>query len=187
MARLGRFGECVAAALAGLASGCAVAGAAPAAAGGDASVYAAPWRWTDEEGSTVALSRWRGEPVILAPFYASCSERCPRTLEKVRSVDEAYARHGVAHQVILVTLDPGSDGPERLRRFKEQRHVPASWRVLRGEIEETRALARMLGVRAIYDDTHVDHDVRIAVFDGSGRLVRDFGGWDFDDDDAVLR
>jgi hypothetical protein len=43
----------------------------------------------------------------------------------------------------------------------------------------------MLGVRATYDDEHIDHDVRIAVFDARGRLVRDFAGWDFDADQVV--
>jgi protein SCO1/2 len=150
------------------------------------SIFGAPWTWTTEEGRPVAFARWRGTTLVVAPIYASCTERCPRTIEKLRRVDQAFARRGVARQVILVTLDPRDDGLERLRRFRETRQVPGDWAVLRGDGETTRALARALGVHAIWDDAHIDHDVRIAVFDGAGSMVRNFGGWDFDDEDAVV-
>jgi cytochrome oxidase Cu insertion factor (SCO1/SenC/PrrC family) len=167
-------------------SGCSwgVAGRTPSAETG--SIYGAAWSWTTEDGRSVGLATWRGEALVVAPIYASCTERCPRTIDKVREVDQAFARRGVARHVLLVTLDPRSDGLERLRRFKEIRRLPADWTILRGEEDATRELARVLGVRAIYDDTHIDHDVRIAVFDGAGRMVRNFRGWDFDDEDAVV-
>jgi cytochrome oxidase Cu insertion factor (SCO1/SenC/PrrC family) len=132
------------------------------------------------------LSTWRGEALVVAPIYASCTERCPRTIDKVRQVDQAFARRGIARHVLLVTLDPRNDGLARLRRFKEIRRLPVDWTILRGEEDATRELARMLDVRAIYDDTHIDHDVRIAVFDGAGRMVRNFRGWDFEEEDAVV-
>ena len=53
------------------------------------------------------------------------------------------------------------------------------------DLDQTRALARMLGLRAVYEEGHIDHDVRIAVFDAAGRLVRTFVGWDFDEDQAA--
>jgi protein SCO1/2 len=169
-----------------LVSGCGlgVEGRTP---GGEAgSIYETTSSWTTEDGRSVGFATWRGEALVIAPIYASCTERCPRTIDKVREVDQAFARRGVARHVLLVTLDPRSDGLERLRRFKEVRRLPAGWTILRGEEDATRELARVLGVRAIYDDTHIDHDVRIAVFDGAGRMVRNFRGWDFDEEDAVV-
>jgi cytochrome oxidase Cu insertion factor (SCO1/SenC/PrrC family) len=145
-----------------------------------------PWRWTDEKGADVVFSRWRGAPLIVTAVYTSCTERCPLTVEKLRRVDDALRRRKIDTQVVLVTLDPDHDTLERLQHFKESRNVPASWRLLRGGLEETRELARMLRVRAIYDDGHIDHDVRIAVFNGEGLLVRSFTGWDFDDNDAIV-
>jgi len=38
-----------------------------------------------------------------------------------------------------------------------------------------------------YDTGHIDHEVRIAVLDGSGKMVRKFAGWSFDADEAVVR
>ncbi len=143
--------------------------------------------WRDERGHAVTLADLRGSPVVLAPIFTFCTVRCPITVEKVRRLYEAYRRRNLDVRVVLVTLDPIRDDPARLLRFQETRNLPASWRLLRGTLDQTRALARMLGVRAIYDDNHIDHDVRIAVFDRGGRLVDAYGGWDFDEETAVSR
>ncbi len=143
------------------------------------------WTWTDERGLGVRFADLIGAPVVVAPIFASCTVRCPQTVEKVRRLDEAFRRRNVAPKILLVTLDPMHEDGPRLLRFKESRHLPESWRILRGSLEQTRTLGRMLGVRAIYDDTHIDHEVRIATFDARGRLVRIFEGWDFDDDEAA--
>jgi protein SCO1 len=166
--------------------GQATAPVAPEAASPGASLFERPWRWTDERGSEVAFSRWRGAPLIVTAVYTSCTERCPLTVEKLRKVDDAFRRSGIDGQIVLVTLDPAQDTLERLQRFREARHLPSSWHTLRGSLEETRELGRLLRVRATYDDGHIDHDVRIAVFDHDGRLVRNFEGWDFDENDAVV-
>jgi protein SCO1 len=133
----------------------------------------------------VTLAQWRGVPLVVTAVFTSCTSRCPLTVEKVREVDAAFHRRGIPTQVLLVTLDPRTDDPGRLERFKEGRHLPEAWHFLRGSLDDTRELGRMLGVHAIYDDGHIDHDVRIAIFDASGRLVRDYAGWDFDADGAT--
>jgi len=145
-----------------------------------------PWMWTDDDGHEVALAAFRGAPLIVTGIYTSCTERCPLTVEKVRKIDDAFRRHRIDHQVVLVTLDPEHDTVERLRRFKAARNMPPSWRLLRGSREQTHQVARLLRMDAIYDDAHIDHDVRIAVFDREGRLVRNFEGWSFDENDAVV-
>ena len=131
------------------------------------------------------LASLRGTPFVLAPFFASCTVRCPLTIDKLRRFSAALERRHVDAPVVLFTLDPRNDDRARLERFKAARHLPVSWRVLRGGLEETQALARALGVRAATDDAHIDHDVRIALFDARGQLVRSFGDWDFDDDEAA--
>lgn len=151
-----------------------------------ASLYKTGWRWTTETGRQVSLDHWRGTPVIVVPFYASCRVRCPLTIEKVRRVDAAYHARGLTAPILLVTLDPRADTPERLARFKQSAGLPASWTLLRGDTSATQALARALGVRATPDDAHIDHRVRIVVLDEDGRIERRLDGWGFDAEDAVL-
>ena len=162
----------------------ALGGCAPPAASATGGIgsLAPQWHWTDEEGADVTFSRWQGVPLVVTAIFTSCTTRCPMTVDKLRDLDAAFRRRGAPSQFLLVTLDPQTDDPARLARFKAERHLPDAWHFLRGDLDQTRRFARMLGVRAMYDDQHIDHDVRIAVFDGHGRLVRDLAGWDFDSD-----
>jgi cytochrome oxidase Cu insertion factor (SCO1/SenC/PrrC family) len=151
-----------------------------------ASLHEAGWRWTTEAGREVSLAHWRGTPVVLVPFYASCRVRCPITIEKVRRVEAAYHARGLTAAVVLVTLDPREDTPERLARFKQSAGLPPSWTLLRGDGATTQALSRALGVRATPDDAHIDHQVRVVVLDEEGRIARNLDGWGFSAEDAVL-
>jgi protein SCO1/2 len=150
------------------------------------SVFDEPWTWTDEEGRAVALSRWRGEPLVIAAVYASCRRTCPYTIEKMRRVDDAFRRKGERAQFVLVTLDPTEDTPDRLRELKEASRMPASWRLLRGDREDTRALMDLLNIHVFDGETHLFHDSKITVFSANGIAARSFACCDFDDDAALL-
>lgn len=150
-----------------------------------AALFDQAWSWTDEQGASVALEQYRGAPIVLTAFFTSCTVRCPLTVEKLRGVDEAFRRRHIPVRVVLVTLDPHNDTPERLQRFKESHHLPSEWHLLQGSDIDTRALSRYLNVRTIFEDTHIDHDVRIAVFDSNGHRTKSFADWGFDTDALV--
>jgi protein SCO1/2 len=98
-----------------------------------------------------------------------------------------FERENVAANFVLVTLDPRNDTPARLRVFKDSHGLAGDrWHLLAGTEKQTRELGRMLGARASYDDNHIDHDVRILVFDQDGRLLHHFHGWSFDAEATLL-
>jgi protein SCO1/2 len=146
-----------------------------------ASLFDQPWRWRDERGQDVILSQWRGKVLVVTMFYRSCQTRCPMTVGKLREVAGVFERERVPANFVLVTLDPQSDTPPRLRAFKESHGLSGdSWHFLTGGEAQTRELARTLGVHPAYDNGHIDHEVRILVFDEEGRPLRRFRGWAFD-------
>jgi cytochrome oxidase Cu insertion factor (SCO1/SenC/PrrC family) len=108
-------------------------------------------------------------------------------VEKLRAVDEAFRKEGRSFSVVILTLDPAVDTPERLQRFKRERGLPAHWHFFRGSDADTRALARALRVDPAFDVGHIDHNVRILVLDAGGYAARAFSGWDFAPDEAVVR
>ena len=146
-----------------------------------ASIFAPRWQWTDDQGEAVELARFRGGPVVVTAVYTSCTVRCPFTIEKLKRVDALFQKDHRPLQVVLVTLDPHTDTPERLARFKAAHHLGDNWHLLAGSDPDTRALARFLDVRAIYDDGHIDHDVQIGLLDSEGRVIRRFDDWSFDE------
>jgi protein SCO1/2 len=145
------------------------AGAAPG------SLFARPWVWSDEQGASVRFDRWRGAPIIVSMVFTTCTSVCPRTIEKLRRVDETLRRQGRAATFVLVTLDPANDTAAQLRRFKDSRQLPPGWHLLRGGDAETRELADLLRIHVL-DDGHVFHDSRVVVFDAEGRLAGQLPG-----------
>jgi protein SCO1/2 len=142
--------------------------------------------WSDERGQAVRLSTWRGTPLVVTMLYRACVSRCPMTLAKLRRVEAAFAAAGRPVGFVLVTLDPRNDTPARLANYKRSEGLDdASWHLLGGDDESTKALSDFLRLRAFRDDTHIEHDVRVAVFDGSGRLARRFEGWSFAEADVL--
>jgi protein SCO1/2 len=164
------------------AAGCQI-GLYPAGASGP--LFAQRGAWTDDRGEAIALESFRGAPVVVTAFYTSCTVRCPLTIGKLHEVDDAFRASGRVVPIILLTLDPRTDTPDRLRRFKQTRNLPDHWHFIRGSDSDTRGLARYLHVNAAYDDGHIDHDVRIDVFDANGRLLHGFSGWSFDPEIAT--
>jgi protein SCO1/2 len=157
----------------------------PSAGRGRPSLFELPWTWSDEHGDAFTFARWRGSPLVVTAIYTACARTCPRTLEKLRSVYGAFRRHGVAAEFVVVTLDPGADSPERLREFKDSRKLPSAWHLVRGAHRDTLGLASILGIHVIDVESHLVHDARIVVFDGSGGPARSLACCDFEDDEAV--
>ena len=140
--------------------------------------------WLTESGAKVAILDYRGAPFVVTAVETSCVSRCPTTVEKLKTVDSALRRQGIAAKFILVSLDPRTDTPETLARFKVSRHLPQYWHLLSGSEVETQAFADYLDVGA-HEEGALDHDVRIAFFDSDGRQTRTFHDSSFDADDAI--
>jgi protein SCO1/2 len=158
----------------------------PAARSGGVSLFEKPWLWEDERGAVVALSKWRGTPEIVTMFYASCTFRCPLTLAKLKRLEAAFAKRASPVHFVLITLDPRADTPDRLRDFKRSEHLADdTWHLLAGDDGDTKELSRILGVRPSHGDSHIDHDVKIAVVDANGLLLQTLDGWHFDEDAVV--
>lgn len=151
------------------------------------SLFDAAWRWTDENAAEVSFSRWRGAPLVVTINYTTCRLRCPMTLDKLGEVERAYARKHQRVNFVLVTLDPSNDTPKRLKAYKKARGLSeATWHLLSGSEAQTKELTRFLGIRTLDDGSHIDHEVKILVFDGDGREVRSFVGLHFDEEAAVV-
>ena len=140
------------------------------------SLFAQPWIWTDERGAPVQLSRWGGTLLVVTLVYTSCTTTCPLTVDKLLRLGDSFRRQGRPATFVLVTLDPSNDTPEQLRRFKATRGLPADWHLLRGNDQQTRELAGLLGVRIMNESSHIIHDGRIVFLDPQGRLLGQYSG-----------
>lgn len=87
---------------------------------------------TNQDGDTISMRDYRGQPVIVTFLYTTCEDTCPLQAQTVRgALDEL----GEDVPAIAIAVDPPRDTPERARAF----------------LSEQRALGRLdfvLGTRA---------------------------------------
>ena len=148
---------------------------APAAAAGERfSVYALDEPWRDATGEARTLASLAGRVQVVAMVYTHCTHTCPRIVADLKRVEaEVAATHPGAAGLVLVTLDPERDTPDRLRAFAEGARLPPErWTLLAGTEDGTRALAALLSIRYREEaGREIAHGNAIVVLDREGRIV----------------
>lgn len=72
---------------------------------------------TDQFGVSRHLTEWRGEVVVLFFGYTNCPDVCPLTLAQLNRTLTELEGKAEQVQVVLVSVDPKRDTPERLREY----------------------------------------------------------------------
>lgn len=120
----------------------------PAAPLSSRSLYQLDATWTNDAGGAVSLSSFRGQPVILAMFFASCEYACPVLVSDIQRLRaQLPAADAARTRFVLVTFDTERDTPAALRAFRERSGLDANWTLLRGEDTAVQELAMLLGVK----------------------------------------
>jgi protein SCO1/2 len=121
------------------------------------------FRLKNQDGETISMRDFRGEPVIVTFLYTTCEDTCPVQAQSIRgALDEL----GEDVPALAIAVDPPRDTPERARAF----------------LSEQRALGRLdfvLGTRAelrkVWDGYYVrpqsvtqEHQARFTLVDERG-------------------
>lgn len=130
----------------------------------------------DHRGQVRTLDDFRSKAVIVFFGYTSCPDVCPTTLFRFAEVMKQLGREGGRVQVIMVTVDPEHDKPERLAAYVTG--FDASFIGLSGDLPATDAVAREFKVfvdRNSGDHHHgagvkINHSTGTYVFDAAGRV-----------------
>lgn len=112
------------------------------------SLYQLDAKWTNDAGQPVQLASFRGQPVVIAMFFAQCNYACPVLVSDMQRLREAIpAADRAKVRFVLVTFDTARDTPAALKAFRERSSLDASWVLLRGEADQVQELAMLLGVK----------------------------------------
>ncbi len=129
----------------------------------------------------VSLSDFRGKIVLLYFGYTFCPDVCPTTLFEVQRTMELLGDDADQVQLIMISVDPLRDTPERLKEYVQYFHP--SFIGVTGSDEEIAQVATQYG---IYYEKHegtpatgylVDHTATITVVDRKGyvKLIFPYG------------
>ncbi|GMU57101.1 MAG: hypothetical protein AMXMBFR33_62470 [Candidatus Xenobia bacterium] len=137
------------------------------------SVYHLTGTWTDQNGKELTLQELRGKVQLLAMVYASCPQACPRIIADMKSIDQDLSkRHPDGVELVLVSIDPETDTPERLRQLAGEQGLGPRWHLLRGDSQQVQELAAVLGVKyRKVSATDFAHSNLITVLDADGVVV----------------
>ena len=134
---------------------------------------------TNAAGELVQLSDFEDEIVLLYFGYTFCPDVCPTSLSDLARVQRKLDDKGEKIQVIMVTVDPERDTPQKLSDYVQYFHP--TFIGLTGSKEEIDAAAEGYGV---YYEKHegtdasgylVDHTARIFVVEPNGGYRLSFG------------
>lgn len=127
---------------------------------------------TNQDGAPVAVDELKGQWTLLFFGYTFCPDICPTTLAQIRQVrSELSAQDAARLQVVLVSVDPNRDTPQRLKEylgFFDKQYVG-----LTAPVADIQKLANAVSVPFIPADTSkpnytVDHSGNLALLGPDG-------------------
>lgn len=137
------------------------------------SIYHLPGVWTNQDGHDFELKELRGKVLVMVMIYTTCKAACPRLIADMRRIEEQVPKeYGDDVQYIMVSIDPETDTPERLKSFAAENEMTDDrWMFIRSTIEHTREFASVLAVNyKKISPMDFSHSNIISVFDREGEM-----------------
>ena len=145
------------------------------------SIYHLPGVWTDQDSNQFELEELRGKVLVMVMIYTSCQAACPRLIADMRRIEEEVPEeYGNDVQYIMVSIDPETDTPARLKSFAEENQMTDDrWMFIRSTVELTREFATVLAVNyKRISPIDFSHSNIISVFNREGEMVYQQEGLD---------
>ncbi len=135
----------------------------------------------DGNGERVSLSDFRGKPVLLYFGYTFCPDVCPTTMAELGQMMQALGKKADDVQVVMISVDPERDTPERLGEYV--RYFHPNFIGLTGTEDEIAQAATPLGIYYARQEVEgasgylMDHTATVLMVDqdGSVRMVWPYG------------
>lgn len=156
----------------------------------DLSIYNLPSKWTNQNGQDIEMKDLHGKVLVMVMIYTSCKSACPRLVADMRNIEKRIPENIKKNvKLVLVSIDPEVDTPERLKSFAiENKMDSEQWVFLRSTEENTREFAAVLAVNykkiAPMDFSHSNI---ISVFNADGELAYQQEGLGVNSDETVKK
>ncbi|WP_026976747.1 SCO family protein [Flavobacterium tegetincola] len=138
------------------------------------SIYNLPEQWTTQNGNDIELKELRGKVLVMVMIYTSCKAACPRLVADMRNIEKKVPQDLKDKiQYILISIDPETDTPERLKAFAIENQMDNNqWLFLRSNDEQTREFSAVLAVNyKKISPLDFSHSNIISVFNAEGELA----------------
>jgi protein SCO1 len=141
----------------------------------------------DQDGRKRSFDSFKGSPVVLTFVYTRCPlpTFCPLMDRHFVTIQKSLEQDAAMRRVHLVTVsfDPAYDTPPVLKKHaRELKADLARWTFLTGDRDDVDRFAMRFGVsiaRAMNDPRDITHNLRTAIVDADGKLVKVYTGNDW--------
>ena len=138
------------------------------------SIFNLPSEWTTHKNEDITLDSLRGNVIVLVMVYTSCKAACPRLVSDMKNIHKQLKDNNPDRlKMVLVSIDPKTDTPERLNSFAIENQIDQKpWLLLRSTEGNTRELANVLAVKyKSISPIDFSHSNIISIFNTEGELV----------------
>jgi len=152
------------------------------------SIYNLPSHWTNQNGEEVVFKDFKGKVLVTVMIYTSCKIACPRLVADMRNIKKQLSEDVLKNvEMILVSIDPETDTPDRLKAFAKENLMDESpWTFLRSTEANTREFAAVLAVNYTeISPIEFSHSNIISVFNEQGELIFQQEGLNVNSDATV--
>jgi protein SCO1/2 len=137
----------------------------------DESIYNIDTEWKKQDGTMMKLVDLKGKIVVAAMVFTHCESACPRIVADIQRIEKESSGDSDI-QLVLISMDPERDTPERFKEFAAERQLGANWIMLSANQEATDEIANILGVKIKkLSDGGFDHSNTIYVLDKNGNIA----------------
>lgn len=154
----------------------------------DESIFNLTTIWNTEEGETIQLKELKGKTLVMVMIYTTCKAACPRLVADMRNIEKQIPKTDNL-QYILVSIDPETDTPKRLKEFAIENQMDRKqWTFLQGTKSGVREFANVLAVKyKEISPMDFSHSNIISVFNSKGELIHQQEGLGVDNKETVLK
>lgn len=156
----------------------------------DGSIYQLESKWTSDAGKEIRLGVLHGKPQVVAMFFAQCEYACPIILHDMKRIEKSLPDE-LRDQVgfLMITFDTERDSVEVLHEYREKHNLSnKNWTLLRGDSEDVRELAALLGINYRKDVRgQFAHSNLITLLSAEGEIVDQVKGLNQPVDDAAKK
>ncbi|MDQ8182287.1 SCO family protein [Pelagicoccus sp. SDUM812005] len=143
----------------------------------DLSLYQVTSEWQTQTGNKIVLADLAGQPQFVALAYTNCQYACPRLIADLKAIESSLPADSEA-KILIVSIDPERDTPERLAAYASEQELDTSrWTLLNGAPGDVLELANLLGVRYAKTPTgDYTHSNIITLLNAKGEIVHQQNG-----------
>ena len=152
------------------------------------SIFNLTSKWNTEEGEIIQLEDLKGKTLVMVMIYTTCKAACPRLVADMRNIETQIPKENLNDlRFVLVSIDPETDTPERLKTFAIENYMDADqWTFLQGTKSSVREFANVLAVKyKEISPMDFSHSNIISVFNSGGELIHQQEGLGVDNRETI--